>query len=213
MALRRSDRYPGRFDTPTANSPQGAFKNRSAPDAQDGSYLEKDWANDWDAFFGRAITVSGVTINGQVDTAQSSQLFDAVMTSVPLRVGGNTAGKLAVIGDVRNSNNVAAVVIKTTSNNSNFYRTWSDGMIEAWGTGLANTSGDAVISFPTAFPLRPQLVTLTPLLNSSNLPYKATSVMMVTDLSDQTKLTIKVIRADGTTSADGFLWYVRYIPV
>lgn len=80
MALKRNERYPGRFSNPTTAQPQGAFKNRSAPGAQDGSYLEQDWANDWSGFFGRLLTLAGITPNGNVDTALSSQYYDALQT-------------------------------------------------------------------------------------------------------------------------------------
>lgn len=78
MALKRNERYPGRFSNPTTDHPQGAFKNRTAPSAQDGSYLEQDWPNDWDGFFGRLLTLAGVSPNGSVDTALSSQYYDAL---------------------------------------------------------------------------------------------------------------------------------------
>lgn len=78
MALKRNETYPGRFSNPTDDHPQGAFKNRSAPGAQDGSYLEQQWANDWDGFFGRLLTLAEVTPNGEGDTASSSQYYDAL---------------------------------------------------------------------------------------------------------------------------------------
>lgn len=80
MALKLNERYPGRFNNPTTSYPQGSFKNRTAPNAQDGSYLEQDWANDILGFLGRLITVSGVTLDGNVDTALSSQYYDALRT-------------------------------------------------------------------------------------------------------------------------------------
>lgn len=86
MALDRSNRYPGRFENPTTASPQGAFKNRTSPTAQDGSYFEADWANDWDGFFARILNVAGVTPNGTVDNGASSQLYDALMTATPGRL-------------------------------------------------------------------------------------------------------------------------------
>lgn len=78
MALKRNERYPGRFSNPTTDHPQGAFKNRTAPSAQDGSYLEADWVNDWSGFFGRLLTVAGITPNGNADTALASQYYDAL---------------------------------------------------------------------------------------------------------------------------------------
>lgn len=96
MALKRNERYPGRYSNPTTDHPQGAFKNRTAPSAQDGSYLEQDWTNDWDGFFGRLLTVAGITPNGDVDTAQSSQYYEALSSIftagvVPISKGGTGA--------------------------------------------------------------------------------------------------------------------------
>lgn len=86
MALNRSNKYPGRFLAPTTARPQGAFKNRTSPTAQDGSYLEADWANDWDGFFARILTVAGVTPNGNVDSGTASQLYDALLSAMPGRL-------------------------------------------------------------------------------------------------------------------------------
>lgn len=41
--------------------------------------MERDWLNDWAGFFGAILSNAGVTPNGNVDTAQSSQLYDAMM--------------------------------------------------------------------------------------------------------------------------------------
>lgn len=95
MAIKRNERYPGRFQNPSADYPQGAFKNRSSPTSQDGSYLEKDWANDWDGFFAALLTSAGITPNGNVDTASSSQYFDAL--------GTITNGKLLAVKTITTS--------------------------------------------------------------------------------------------------------------
>lgn len=93
MAIDRSARYPGRFDSPTAARPQGAFKNRTAPGAKDGSYLERDWANDWDGFFGSLMRSAGMTANGTPDTALESQYFDAhnkiITDAVKVKITGD----------------------------------------------------------------------------------------------------------------------------
>ena len=83
MALKRNERYAGRFSNPTTAHPQGAFKNRTAPGSQDGSYLEQDWANDWDGFFSSLLSAAGVTPNGNVDAVGASQYFDALKTVIP----------------------------------------------------------------------------------------------------------------------------------
>lgn len=82
MSLNRSKKYPGRFSLPTVDHPQGAFKNRSAPGAQDGSFCDQDWANDWDGFFARILNVANVTPNETIDSGTNSQLFDSLMSLV-----------------------------------------------------------------------------------------------------------------------------------
>lgn len=110
MALKRNERYPGRYSNPSTDHPQGAFKNRTAPSAQDGSYLEQDWTNDWDGFFGRLLTVAGITPNGDVDTAQSSQYYTALaqlfvaagsLGNSATRNVGTTSGTVAAGDDSR----------------------------------------------------------------------------------------------------------------
>ncbi len=85
MALNRASFYPGRFDAVTAAHPQGAFKNRSAPAAGDGSYIEKNWANDWDGFFSSLLDGAALSPNGLVDEVGASQYYDALiaLTSDP----------------------------------------------------------------------------------------------------------------------------------
>ena len=77
MALDRATRYPGRWEAPSVDYPMGKFKNYTDENTQDGSYIERDWANDWDGYFGAVMRSAGETPNGQVDTAQTSQYFDA----------------------------------------------------------------------------------------------------------------------------------------
>lgn len=79
MSLKLNERYPGRFDNPSADYPQGSFKNRSTPTAKDGSYLEKDWANDKEGFFQSLLSSVGVVANGVVDKVGASQYFSAMM--------------------------------------------------------------------------------------------------------------------------------------
>lgn len=81
MSLKLNERYPGRFNNPTAGYPQGSFKNRTAPDAKDGSYLEKDWANDKEGFFQSLLSAAGLVADGAVDSVGSSQYYSA-LTSI-----------------------------------------------------------------------------------------------------------------------------------
>ncbi|AVD86180.1 hypothetical protein [Pseudomonas sp. SWI44] len=107
MALKLNERYPSRFDNPSAGYPQGSFKNRTTPAAKDGSYLEKDWANDKEGFFQRLMLVAGIPANGSVDTALASQYYDALLQVI----ANNTADTLnAAIASIA----VASTVNLTT---------------------------------------------------------------------------------------------------
>lgn len=89
MAMKLYERYPGCFSPATSSYPQGAFKNRSAPGAKDGSYLEKDWANDKEGFFGSLLRSAGLTPNGTPDTALASQYFDALKFLLDKKISGD----------------------------------------------------------------------------------------------------------------------------
>jgi hypothetical protein len=80
MALQRDARYPGRWTAPSPGHPQGAFKNRTAPGSLDGSYIEQDWANDWDGYFSSLLSAAGLTANGNVDAVGASQYYTALLS-------------------------------------------------------------------------------------------------------------------------------------
>lgn len=82
MTLKLNERYPGRFNNPSADYPQGSFKNRTSPTAKDGSYLEKDWANDKEGFFQSIIAAAAITPSGAVDKVGASQLYDALLKTI-----------------------------------------------------------------------------------------------------------------------------------
>lgn len=96
--INRSTKYPGRFELPTAQNPLGAFKNRTTNASKDGSYLEKDWLNDWAAFFSSITEEAGVTANDTVDEVGASQIFDSLL-SVTRGTTTTLFQDLAGIGD------------------------------------------------------------------------------------------------------------------
>jgi hypothetical protein len=99
MSLKLNERYPARFNSPTAGYPQGSFKNRTTPTAKDGSYLEKDWANDKEGFFQSLLSAAGVTANGSVDAVGASQFFDALQALKQIQAGTafTTAGSAGAL--------------------------------------------------------------------------------------------------------------------
>lgn len=171
MALKRNERYPGRYSNPSTDHPQGAFKNRTAPNAQDGSYLEQDWTNDWDGFFGRLLTVAGITPNGAVDTASTSQYYDALAAifiagTVPISRGGTGAttasaartalGLLsAATRDVGTGiNQIPDMSSFTASLEQNGWEKMPSGLIRQWGyvTMTGSEGPPQTFDLPIPFP-------------------------------------------------------------
>lgn len=99
MTLKLNERYPGRFNNPSAGYPGGSFKNRTTPTAKDGSYLEKDWANDKEGFFQSLLSAAGITANGAVDAVGASQFFDALQALKQIQAGTafTTAGSAGAL--------------------------------------------------------------------------------------------------------------------
>ncbi|MDO9345025.1 MAG: hypothetical protein Q7T99_16230 [Pseudomonas sp.] len=87
------------MNNPSADYPQGSFKNRTAPSAKDGSYLEQDWANDKEGFFQSLLAAAGVAANGAVDKVGASQFFDAIQKLKQSQSGTafTTAGSAAAL--------------------------------------------------------------------------------------------------------------------
>jgi hypothetical protein len=74
-----SNTYSGRANAPNASYPQGgSFKNETAPGADDGTPYEQTAPNDVRGFFEALMAAAGLTASGSVETATSSQLFDAL---------------------------------------------------------------------------------------------------------------------------------------
>jgi hypothetical protein len=98
MALNLNERYPGRFNNPTAGYPQGSYRNRTSPTAKDGSYLEQDWANDKEGFFQSLLVDASITANGEVDSVGASQYRDALRKII----GDIVQASSPVVGSSRN---------------------------------------------------------------------------------------------------------------
>ena len=168
MAIRKDAEYTGRWEAATAEYPMGKPKNRTTSTSKDGSYLEKKWIQDYEAFFGAMMNGAGITPNDAEDTALASQFFDAMETvvcnkifpvgSVTLRMdainpasiyGGSwsliyTADSDIKLGDGSNQNGVAsgnnspAVPLK----NHNHTATFSGNALPTHTHGLPSNSND-----------------------------------------------------------------------
>lgn len=70
--------FSPRVNPADANYPFGSIKDNSSPGANDGTPLAAVWGNDFEGFRQAAMTEAGITPSGLPDTAQDSQLLDAV---------------------------------------------------------------------------------------------------------------------------------------
>lgn len=104
MALILPNRYPGRFDPPSVDYPQGSFKNRTTPTAKDGSYLERDWANDKEGFFQSLLSAASITANGAVDKVGASQYYSALLSIVDSRSVDKLNAAIATVPAASNIN-------------------------------------------------------------------------------------------------------------
>ena len=137
MAIRKDVDYPGRWSAATTEYPMGKPKNRTTSTSKDGSYLEKKWIQDYEAFFGAILNDVGETPNGTVDTAESSQFFNALTS----KVNGEA------------------------SFSANGYHKAPGGLILQWGSFTAIDTGSAVAfsqSLPIANPTETLIVMVNP---------------------------------------------------
>ncbi len=120
MALLRNETYAGRFEDPTAQQPQGAFKNRTTSTSQDGSYLEAQWLNDWSALFSSMLQGGGITANGQVDTVGASQYYNALQNIINENITDSAflKNQVSVIGQADSLSTATTSGIYLVSNNS-----------------------------------------------------------------------------------------------
>lgn len=140
MAINLDDRYPGRTNPADANYPQGSFKNRSAPDVLDGSYLEKDWANDQFAFFQQALVEAGITPNGTVDNATNSQYYEALKTVFALKSEVISLSTTAFEASVTDGE-----AVHWDAANSRFDEAIADGTVKQNMIGFADVTNSRVI--------------------------------------------------------------------
>lgn len=108
MTFNLNERYPNRVNAPSDDYPRGSFKNRSSPNSDDGTYLEEDWKNDERAFPEAILKNAGVVPNGNVDTANDSQVYDALISIVSKMI---TSGAASLYGKATGSSDALAVTL------------------------------------------------------------------------------------------------------
>jgi hypothetical protein len=158
--INRETKYPGRFTPGTPQQPEGAFKNRTTNISKDGSYLEKDWLNDWAAFFSSITSEANVAANDVVDEVGASQIFDAmrkIQTQVTPEVftaGQDWDGIAYIDPDAIGANPTAKIypdgsIVGETDNG--FYIKHANSTMEAFGIINFSVSNVVLINFPVQF--------------------------------------------------------------
>ena len=99
MSLIRSTQYPGRWNVPDSNSPQGSGKNRTSPSSNDGSYFDQVWFDDMDSLHQALFIASGITPNGTQDVGTASQIFDALLNNRWSAIGNYSVGTIITASD------------------------------------------------------------------------------------------------------------------
>lgn len=94
MSIIRSTQYPGRWNTPDSDAPQGSGKNRTSPTSNDGSYFDQVWFDDMDSLHQALFISSGITPNGTQDVGTASQIFDALVNKRWSAIGNYSVGTI-----------------------------------------------------------------------------------------------------------------------
>ncbi len=80
MSTNISTLYPGRVNAPDASYPTGSIKNETTPGiSNDGTPLDQDWGNDFEGTKQALIRAAGISINGNSDTAELSQILQGIL--------------------------------------------------------------------------------------------------------------------------------------
>lgn len=82
MALNRNTRYLIGWDPSDPTNYQGKFLNRSSEFANDGAFLEEDWANDLASVQSTTIYSAFITLNNTVDEGGASQYMEGLVEQV-----------------------------------------------------------------------------------------------------------------------------------
>lgn len=78
MAINIKEAYPANADSPSLDYTTGSFRNDSTPESEDGTPLEKGWANDFLGARDAILKQANITPSGDVETAEASDVLDAL---------------------------------------------------------------------------------------------------------------------------------------
>lgn len=119
MALDIKARYGSRANDPSVDYPTGSIKNKSAPDATDGTPLEKDWGNDWLGARDAILSAASIVADGNVEKVGASQVLAAIQKIALTIANSVTPVVAAIVGSFSNlklSANGTSAQVSITAN-------------------------------------------------------------------------------------------------
>jgi hypothetical protein len=82
MSIKPWEKYQPNAQIPTPQYPWGSLKNESNLGVGDGTPLDVDWGNDFEAFKQTSFERSGIVPSGNPDTVENSEMFNAMQDSI-----------------------------------------------------------------------------------------------------------------------------------
>lgn len=125
MALKISDQYAN-TTPPSADYPQGSFKNETTPGALNGTPLEKAWLDDIQGLLQALLVASGTTPTGSADTVQAPQYLASIFNlryyeRVDYKVGTTVTGSDGNKYVCAVANGPATVIVDPVTENPRTY--------------------------------------------------------------------------------------------
>lgn len=213
MSIIRSTQYPGRWNVPDSNSPQGSGKNRTSPTSNDGSYFDEGWFNDMDSLNQALFIASGITPNGTQDVGTASQIFDALINNRWSEIGNYSIGTIVKASDgnqyyCNKVNGRDTVVSDPTSDSLDNWRQYPFKKVtNSNGTAIMHYNGDmecrAIVSDPSQSQRVDFAATFTtgPLMTMGTDTQEATDIIGRFKSKDATGFTVSLTGASATPFA------------
>ena len=223
MAIRKDIEYPGRWLAATTAYPMGEAKNRTTATSKDGSYLEKKWIQDYEAFFGALLNAAGVSPNGNVDTAEASQFFDAIINKRWTEFGNYSVGTIVTASDgnqyyCNQANGRDTTPVDPVSDTLDNWRQFPfEKITNANGTAIKHYNGDLECRAIISDPAQSQRVDFALAFTTGPLMTMGTDTQEVTDMvgrfksKDATGFTVSLTGTSATPFAINYVAFGFWI--
>ena len=97
MSIKPWEKYQPNALLPSAQYPYGGLKQETSLGAGNGTPLDVDWGNDFEAFKQTAFSRSGLTPSGDADTVTNSEMFNAMQDTISRNIWKRLAAEIGYI--------------------------------------------------------------------------------------------------------------------